>query len=184
VKRVSFVTIRLSFAGHIDSLFPRLPSPIPLIFRQDILQSSTALKMALSSQNGNSAKTPESTGKRKRVETVDLTGDDSNDTVSPVSANKRPHNSQYQAPTPSTGRNRSSFSSSGMPMLVSGSQQHTEAERQACLMRMKTMLMKLSARPNLRPPMALTNWSTMVTLMPGLSVSASTVGLLVKARSS
>jgi SWI/SNF-related matrix-associated actin-dependent regulator of chromatin subfamily A3 len=82
------------------------------------------------------AKTSDHSGKRKRVEVVDLTADDGNDARqldTPVRQPKRPHNSHYQAPTPSSARDRSSFSSSGMPMLVSGSQQHTEAERQAWL---------------------------------------------------
>lgn len=88
--------------------------------------------MAPSSQNVSGAKTPDQSRKRKRVETVDLTADDSNDSNTPVRATKRPHNSQDQAPTPSTDRDRSPFSFSGMPMPGS-SQRHIETERQAWL---------------------------------------------------
>jgi SWI/SNF-related matrix-associated actin-dependent regulator of chromatin subfamily A3 len=83
-----------------------------------------------------SQKTPDQSGKRKRVEIVDLTADDSNDTKhldTPVREAKRPHASNRQPPpTPSTARDRSSFSYGGMPLL-SGSQQRTPAERQAWL---------------------------------------------------
>lgn len=88
--------------------------------------------MASRSPNGNSAKTPDQSEKRKRVETVDLTADDSNDDNTPARQAKRPHTSSRQPLTPSTGRGRSSLSFGGMPMPVS-SQQHSEPERQAWL---------------------------------------------------
>jgi SWI/SNF-related matrix-associated actin-dependent regulator of chromatin subfamily A3 len=138
-----------------DDIWPKLLEPHRLLFprlqQRDLFWSSdktichsilttlggpNALKMAPTPQKANSAKMPDQSGKRKRVETVDLTADDSNDTDdlnAPVRETKRPHTTpNRQAPTPSTGRDRSSFSFSGMSVPVS-SQQHSEAERQAWL---------------------------------------------------